>query len=80
VVDFLIWEVVQREKSEGFKKLELSPGDARLSRYKTKFDPVLEPLCFVEKIDMLGKTANFAWKMRSRAKKLVSGAIPRTHL
>ena len=62
VTDYLIWEVVQRAKSEGFKKLDLGETDARLSRYKAKFDPVLEPFCFVEKTDTLGKTVNFAYE------------------
>jgi Acetyltransferase (GNAT) domain len=78
-VDYQIWEVVKQAKSEGFTKLDLGPIDARLSRHKAKFDPVLEPLCFVEKVDMLGKTLNFALKTRSRAKKLVSDALPRAH-
>ena len=33
-----------------------------LSRFKSKFDPVLEPYCTVERIDTLGKIVNFAWK------------------
>jgi hypothetical protein len=82
VTDYLVWEVVRRAKSEGFKKLDLGETDAplALSRYKAKFDPVLEPFCFVERTDTLGKTANFALKKLSWAKKLVSGAIPRAHL
>ncbi|MGZ8874519.1 MAG: GNAT family N-acetyltransferase [Halobacteriota archaeon] len=78
VVDYLIWEFVKQAKSEGFKKLDLTSGDARLNRYKAKFDPVLEPLCFVEKTDRLGKTVNFAWKRLSGARKLVRDAFPRT--
>jgi len=80
VNEYLVWEVVRRAKSEGFKKLDLGEGDARVSPYKAKFDPVLEPFCFVERIDTLVKTVNFAWKRLSWAKKLVSGAIPRAHL
>jgi hypothetical protein len=80
VTDYLIWEVAQRAKSEGFKKLDLGEVDARLSPYKAKFDPVLEPFCFVERINTLGKTVNFAWKTLSRAKKLASAALPRAHL
>jgi CelD/BcsL family acetyltransferase involved in cellulose biosynthesis len=55
VTDYLIWELVKRAKSEGFKKLDLGPSDARLARYKAKFDPVLEPYCLVEKTDTLHK-------------------------
>jgi hypothetical protein len=80
VNEYITWEFIKRAESEGFAKLELGPINPQLSRYKSKFDPVLEPLCFVERIDRLGKTVNFAQKMRSRAWKLVSGAIPRTHL
>jgi len=70
VTDYLIWEVIRRAKSEGFKKLDLGEGDARVSPYKVKFDPVLEPFCFVERIDTLVKTLNFAWKTLGWAKKL----------
>jgi hypothetical protein len=80
VVDYHIWDVVQRAKSEGFKKLDLGSGDARLSRYKAKFDPLLEPSCFVEKTDRLGKTVNFAWKKLSGARKLALDALSRAHL
>jgi hypothetical protein len=79
VTDYLVWEVVQRAKSEGFKKLDLGESDARLSPYKAKFDPVFEPFCFVERIDTLVKTTSFAWKRLSWARKLVSGAIPHAH-
>jgi lipid II:glycine glycyltransferase (peptidoglycan interpeptide bridge formation enzyme) len=78
--DYFTWEIVKQAKSEGFTKLDLCPGDARLSRYKAKFDPVLEPLCFVEKTDRLGKTVNFAWKKLSGARKLALDALPRAHL
>jgi len=70
VTDYLIWEVAQMAKSEGFKKLDLGEGDVRLSPYKAKFDPVLEPFCFVERIDTVGKTVSSAWKKLSWAKKL----------
>jgi len=79
VNDYLTWELVKQAKSEGFKKLDLGEGDARLGRYKAKFDPVLEPLCLVERSDRLGKTANFALNKLSGAKKLVSGVMPHAH-
>ncbi len=53
VTEYLVWEVVKRAKSEGFKKLDLGePGPAR---FKSKFDPVLEPFCYVSKSDALAK-------------------------
>jgi hypothetical protein len=87
VTDYLIWELVKRAKSDGFKKLDLGETDSRLSRYKAKFDPVLEPFCYVWKTDTLGKAVNFAFKKKeswgkkvSWAKKQVSDAFPRAHL
>ncbi len=81
VTDYHIWEVVKRAKSEGFKKLDLGPFvDRRLSIYKAKFDPVLEPYCIVQKTDARFKIRNFAYKKLSGAKKLVSDALPRAHL
>jgi hypothetical protein len=77
--EYLIWEIVQKAKLEGFKKLDLCECDARTSRFKAKFDPVFEPFCFVERIDTLVKTTSFAWKRLSWARKLVSGTLPRVH-
>ena len=62
VNEYLIWEVVQRAKSEGFKKLDLGASDAGLSRFKAKFDPVLEPFWTLKKTDTLYKIWNFAYK------------------
>ena len=53
VTDYLIWELVKRAKSEGFKKLDL--GEPGPSRYKGKFDPVLEPFWTLTKADTLYK-------------------------
>ena len=71
--DYLIWEVVKRAKSEGFKKLDLGESDARLVRYKAKFDPVLEPFCGVERTDTLGKTFNFAFNKKGGLAKKLGG-------
>ena len=53
-VDYLIWEVVQRAQSEGFKRLDLGEGDL-LSGYKAKFDPTLEPFWSLRKANTLYK-------------------------
>jgi hypothetical protein len=68
VNDYLIWEVVRRAKSEGFKKLDLGLSDRRLFRYKSKFDPVLEPCYDVEKRDTRGKIGDFAYGKLSAAR------------
>ena len=59
--DFLIWEVIQHAKSEGFKTLDLFGmfDSQSLSSFKLKFDPMLEPYCYVDKADALGKIALF---------------------
>ncbi|MGZ5545357.1 MAG: GNAT family N-acetyltransferase [Limisphaerales bacterium] len=60
--EFLIWEIVQHAKSHGFKTLDLIGAEPRgLSRFKSKFDPVLEPFCAVDKADALGKMASFVY-------------------
>jgi len=79
VNDYFLWEIVQRAKSEGFKKLDLGEPDARISSNKAKFDPVLEPFCFVERTNTKGKPVYSAYQKLSWAKKLVSGALPRAH-
>ena len=79
VNDYFLWEIVQRAKSEGFKKLDLGEPDARHSPDKAKFDPVLEPFCFVERTNTKGKPVYSAYQKLSWAKKLVSGALPRAH-
>jgi predicted N-acyltransferase len=80
VQEYLIWELVKQAKSEGFKKLDLGGGVEHISRFKSKFDPVLEPYCTVEKRDTLYNSVNFARKKLSGAKKLVSNALPGAHL
>jgi lipid II:glycine glycyltransferase (peptidoglycan interpeptide bridge formation enzyme) len=55
VNEYLDWEVVQRAKSEGFKKLDLGVWDVGFSPYKAKFDPMVEPFCSLNKTDMLYK-------------------------
>jgi hypothetical protein len=63
VNDYLIWELVKRAKSEGFKKLDLGAGGTEtLSKFKSKFDPVLEPYCIVKKPDTRYTIFNFAYK------------------
>ncbi|MGZ4951578.1 MAG: GNAT family N-acetyltransferase [Halobacteriota archaeon] len=75
VTDYLIWEVVQRAKSEGFKKLDLGEGDGRLGRYKAKFDPLLEPFWDLKKANTIYKISEFAsWNLgglRQRVKRIV---------
>ena len=63
VNDYLIWEIAKRAKSEGFNKLDLGPSDLCPSKFKSKFDPVIEPFFTLEKADTLYKIASFAyWK------------------
>jgi hypothetical protein len=59
VNEYLVWEIVKLAKSQGFKKLDL--GEPGPSRYKAKFDPVLEPFCYVSRPDMLAKIVNVAY-------------------
>ncbi|MGZ8889594.1 MAG: hypothetical protein ACXW1D_08715, partial [Halobacteriota archaeon] len=59
----LIWEVVQRAKLEGFKKVDLGEGDRRLSKYKSKFDPALEPFWTLKKASTLYKSGLKVKKM-----------------
>jgi hypothetical protein len=58
--EFLVWEVIQHAKSKGFKKLDMiGAWPQTLSSFKSKFDPMLEPYCYVDKADALGKIALF---------------------
>jgi hypothetical protein len=68
VNEYLDWEIIRRAKSEGFKKLDLGLSDPPLFRYKSKFDPVLEPCFDVEKKDTLGKIGDFTYKKLSAAR------------
>jgi len=61
--EFLMWEVIQHAKSEGFKTLEvIGANQPRLNVFKSKFDPALEPYCAVDKTDALGNIAFFVKK------------------
>ena len=55
VNEYLDWEVIKRAKSESFKKLDLGVSDAGPARYKSKFNPVLEPFLTLTKTDTLHK-------------------------
>jgi len=58
--EFLVWGVIQHAKSEGFKTLDMiGAWPQPLSSFKSKFDPMLEPYCYVYKADALGKIALF---------------------
>ena len=65
VQEYLIWEMVKKAKSEGFKKLDLGASDGGLSRFKAKFDPVLEPFLTLTKTDSMLKIWNFTYKKLS---------------
>jgi len=80
VNEYLVWEIAKRAKSEGFKKLDLGATFPRPDRFKSKFDPVLEPYWELEKTDALFEISNFAYKNLSRAKKLASDTLPHAHL
>lgn len=70
VNDYFLWEIVKLAKSQGFKKLDLGAGDDRLARYKSKFDPVLEPYFTLEKTDTLFEMGRSIKRvLRWRAKK-----------
>jgi hypothetical protein len=61
VQEYLIWEIVRRAKSDGFKKLDLfGAPNKHISDFKSKFSPIIEPFCYVEKTDKLGKIVKFA--------------------
>jgi hypothetical protein len=77
VNDYLIWEIVKRAKSEGFKKLDLGGANQRLSRFKSKFDPVLEPWCIVERRDRLRKISDFTYNRLNEAKMLALHIVRR---
>ena len=64
VQEYLMWEVIKRAKSEGFKKLDLGSNDARLDRFKSKFDPVLDPFLTFTKTDTLHKVYYAFKKLR----------------
>jgi hypothetical protein len=66
VNEYLVWEIVKLAKSQGFKRLDL--GEPGPSRYKAKFDPVLEPFCYVSKPDMLAKIVNIAYPKLASAR------------
>ncbi len=75
VNDYLVWEVVKRAKLEGFKKLDL--GEPGPVRYKSKFNPVLEPFCDVSKTDALAKIVNVAYPKLTGSKLRITQILRR---
>ena len=65
--EYLIWEIVKRAKSEGFKRLDLGVSDAGPARYKSKFNPILEPFWTLNKTDTRHKIYSAYKKLRSRS-------------
>ena len=56
--EYLTWEFIKIAKDKGFKELEIQGGNVgRLSKFKSKFNPILEPCFEVNKKDHLGKIA-----------------------
>jgi hypothetical protein len=78
VHEYIQWGVIQRAKSEGFKKLDLlgAPNQG-IAAFKSKFDPVLEPFCYVEKTDRLGKIVNFVGPTLGGPRLRVKQILPR---
>jgi lipid II:glycine glycyltransferase (peptidoglycan interpeptide bridge formation enzyme) len=70
VTEYLTWEIVKRAKSEGFKKLDLGSSDDGPDRYKSKFDPVLEPFWTLEKTDTLYRIGQRAMRSLRDLKKV----------
>jgi CelD/BcsL family acetyltransferase involved in cellulose biosynthesis len=66
VTEYLIWEVIKRAKSEGFRKMDL--GEPGPSKYKSKFDPVLEPFVSLTKPDAKATIVNVAYQKLADAK------------
>jgi hypothetical protein len=77
VNDYLHWEIIQRAKSEGFKKLDLlGAPNQRISRFKSKFNPLLESFCYLEKTDRVGKIANFVGLKMAGSRLRVKQILP----
>ncbi|MFZ1021985.1 MAG: GNAT family N-acetyltransferase [Halobacteriota archaeon] len=78
VVEYLEWEIIRRAKSEGFKKLDLTGApNQRISEFKFRFNPAVEPFCYVERTDMLAKIANFARSKLASSVLSVKRMLPR---
>jgi hypothetical protein len=76
--EFLTWEIIQHAKSEGFKALEVmgAHDPPRLTSFKSKFDPVLEPYCSVDKADALLKIESFVYRKLNK-KGVLDRILPR---
>jgi hypothetical protein len=60
--EFIIWQLIQKAKGEGYSKLELTGANLRsLSQFKSKFNPSLEICYNAVRKDSLGKIAEWTY-------------------
>jgi lipid II:glycine glycyltransferase (peptidoglycan interpeptide bridge formation enzyme) len=56
--EFLIWKVIEKARSEGFKKFEIAGADEKdLNQFKSRFSPSLETWYRISKTSLFGKAA-----------------------
>jgi hypothetical protein len=56
--EFLIWKVMEKARSEGFKKFEIAGADEEhLNQFKSRFSPSLETWYRISKMSLFGKAA-----------------------
>jgi len=60
--EFLMWKMIEKAKSEGFKKFEIAGADDRhLNQFKSRFSPSLEVCGRIYKKSTLGKIAGWTY-------------------
>ena len=66
--EYLLWEILKRAKSDGYKTFDnIGADEKRLNFAKTKFNPALVPCFFIYKKDMFYKTAKYGITMLEKA-------------
>lgn len=59
--EYITWELIKKAKDAGYRKAEWGGGPKNISRFKSKFDPILETYITIQKKDSLGKFAEWAY-------------------
>jgi hypothetical protein len=59
--EYRVWKSITQAKNARYKKLDWGGGPKNISRFKSKFDPILEMYFVVHKKDNIGKFAEWSY-------------------
>lgn len=69
--EYSTWELIKKAKADGFASFELQGANTKnICLYKSKYNPSLEQYYTVQKKDLLGKSADWAYQRFIKKRKM----------